>query len=110
MAKNLGVKVNHVRIILSGVAAFLAASTVAVVGMVGFVGLIVPHITRLLVGSNHRIMLPTSILMGGCVILFADTVGRTIAAPLEIPLGIIMSVIGGPFFLYLLRRGRKGMR
>ena len=107
MAKNLGLRVNGMRILLSGVGAFLAAATVSVVGMIGFVGLVVPHITRLLVGSNHRAMLPTGMVLGACVVLFADTLGRTIAAPMEIPLGIIMAILGGPFFLFLLRRGRK---
>lgn len=107
MAKNLGLRVNGMRILLSGVGAFLAAATVSVVGMIGFVGLVVPHITRLLVGSNHRVMLPTGMVLGACVVLFADTLGRTIAAPMEIPLGIIMAILGGPFFLFLLRIGRK---
>lgn len=107
MAKNLGLRVNGMRILLSGVGAFLAAATVSVVGMIGFVGLVVPHITRLLVGSNHRVMLPTGMVLGACVVLFADTLGRTIAAPMEIPFGIIMAILGGPFFLFLLRRGRK---
>ena len=107
MAKNIGLRVNGMRILLSGVGAFLAAATVSVVGMIGFVGLVVPHITRLLVGSNHRVMLPTGMVLGACVVLFADTLGRTIAAPMEIPLGIIMAILGGPFFLFLLRRGRK---
>ena len=107
MAKNLGLRVNGMRILLSGVGAFLAAATVSGVGMIGFVGLVVPHITRLLVGSNHRVMLPTGMVLGACVVLFADTLGRTIAAPMEIPLGIIMAILGGPFFLFLLRRGRK---
>lgn len=107
MAKNLGLRVNGMRILLSGVGAFLAAATVSVVGMIGFLGLVVPHITRLLVGSNHRVMLPTGMVLGACVVLFADTLGRTIAAPMEIPLGIIMAILGGPFFLFLLRRGRK---
>lgn len=107
MAKNLGLRVNGMRILLSGVGAFLAAATVSVVGMIGFVGLVVPHITRLLVGSNHQVMLPTGMVLGACVVLFADTLGRTIAAPMEIPLGIIMAILGGPFFLFLLRRGRK---
>ena len=92
MAKNLGLRVNGMRILLSGVGAFLAAATVSVVGMIGFVGLVVPHITRLLVGSNHRVMLPTGMVLGACVVLFADTLGRTIAAPMEIPLGIIMAI------------------
>ena len=107
MAKNLGTRVNLTRVFLSAVSAFLAASTVAVVGMIGFVGLIVPHVTRTLVGSNHKVMLPASLLLGAFVVLAADTIGRTIVAPIEIPVGIVMSVVGGPFFLFLLRRKRK---
>ena len=87
--------------------AFLAASTVSVAGMIGFVGLVVPHISRLLVGSDYKEMLPTSMLLGAVVLLAADTVGRTIVPGMEVPVGIVMSVTGGPFFLYMLRkRGR----
>ena len=107
MAKNLGIRVNASRICLSAVSAFLAASTVSVVGMIGFVGLVVPHIARMLVGSDYKVMLPTSILLGGVVLLFADTVGRTIVPGMEIPVGVVMSVSGGPFFLYMLRKRGK---
>lgn len=107
MARNLGVKVNASRICLSAVAAFLAASTVSVVGMIGFVGLVVPHISRMLVGSDYKVMLPTCILLGGITLLFADTIGRTAIPGMEIPVGIIMSVCGGPFFLYMLRKKGK---
>ena len=104
MAKSLGVKVNASRIFLSAVAAFLAASTVAVAGMIGFVGLVVPHIARLLVGSDYKVMLPVSMVLGADVLLFADTIGRTIVPGMEIPVGIVMAVSGGPFFLYMLRK------
>ncbi len=107
MAKSLGVNVSVTRVLLSAVSAFLAASTVSVAGMIGFVGLVVPHISRLLVGSDYKEMLPTSMLLGAVVLLAADTVGRTIIPGMEIPVGIVMSVTGGPFFLYMLRkRGR----
>ncbi len=107
MAKSLGVKVSGSRVLLSGVAAFLAASTVSVAGMIGFVGLVVPHISRLLVGSDYKAMLPTSVVLGALVLLVADTVGRTIVPGMEIPVGIVMAVCGGPFFLYLLRKKGK---
>ena len=107
MAKSLGVKVSGSRVLLSGVAAFLAASTVSVAGMIGFVGLVVPHISRLLVGSDYKAMLPTSVVLGALVLLVADTVGRTIVPGMEIPVGILMAVCGGPFFLYLLRKKGK---
>ena len=107
MAKSLGVNVNASRLFLSAVSAFLAAATVSVAGMIGFVGLVVPHIARLLVGSDYKAMLPTSMLLGAVVLLAADTVGRTIVPGMEIPVGIVMSVTGGPFFLYMLRKKGK---
>ena len=107
MAKNLGVRVNLSRIVLSGVSAFLAAATVSQIGMIGFVGLVAPHIARMLVGSDYKILMPTSILTGGVMVLLADTVGRTVWPGVEIPVGVVMAVSGGPFFLYMLRkRGR----
>lgn len=107
MAKNLGIRVNASRVCLSAVSAFLAAATVSVAGMIGFVGLVIPHIARMLVGSDYKVMLPTSILLGGAALLFADTIGRTIVPGMEIPVGVVMSVAGGPFFLYMLRKRGK---
>lgn len=107
MAKSLGVKVNLARVCLSAVSAFLAAATVSVAGMIGFVGLVVPHLSRLLVGSDYKVMLPTSVLMGAAVLLAADTLGRTLVPGMEIPVGIVMAVAGGPFFLYMLRKKGK---
>lgn len=104
MAKSLGVKVSLSRVCLSAVSAFLAAATVSVAGMIGFVGLVVPHISRMLVGSDYKAMLPTSVLLGADILLIADTVGRTIVPGMEIPVGIVMAVTGGPFFLYMLRK------
>lgn len=108
MAKSLGVKVNLARVCLSAVSAFLAAATVSVAGMIGFVGLVVPHISRLLVGSDYKAMLPTSVLLGAVVLLLADTLERTVVPGMEIPVGIVMAVVGGPFFLYMLRKAGKG--
>lgn len=107
MAKNLGINVNLSRIALSAVSAFLAAATVSVAGMIGFVGLVVPHIARMIVGSDYKIMIPTSMLLGAVVLLFADTVGRTLVPGMDIPVGTIMSMVGGPFFLYMLRKKGK---
>lgn len=107
MAKSLGVKVSLKRVLLSAVAAFLAAATVSVAGMIGFVGLVVPHIARLLVGSDYKVMMPVSVVLGAVVLLAADTVGRTVVPGMEIPVGIVMAVCGGPFFLYLLRKKGK---
>ncbi|MBD7908595.1 FecCD family ABC transporter permease [Sporosarcina gallistercoris] len=104
VAANLGESVNRIRILLSILAVFLAAISVAAIGMIGFVGLIVPHMARFLVGSNYKYMMPMSMALGALVLLVADTGGRTLFSPLEIPAGILMAVIGGPYFLYLMRR------
>ncbi|MDO5733067.1 MAG: iron ABC transporter permease [Eubacteriales bacterium] len=104
IARNLGENVNFDRILLSAVSAFLAASTVSVIGLVGFVGLVVPHIARMIVGSDYRHTLPMSMSIGASLTIFADTVGRSLKPGMEIPLGIIMTVCGGPFFLYMLRK------
>ncbi len=105
MAKSLGANVNKGRIFLSAVSAFLAAATVSIVGMIGFVGLVVPHIARMLVGSDYKALLPVSTLLGGLILLVADTAGRTLIPGMEIPVGIVMAMTGGPFFLYMLRKG-----
>ncbi|WP_291757703.1 FecCD family ABC transporter permease [Lysinibacillus sp. UBA5990] len=104
VATNLGESVTRIRILLSILAVFLAAISVAAVGMISFVGLIVPHMARLLVGSDYKYMLPMSMALGAIVLLVADTGGRTLFAPLDIPAGILMAVIGGPYFLYLMRK------
>ena len=103
-ARNLGFNVNLTRLAISSVAVFLAATSTAVVGVVSFVGLIVPHIGRMLMGSDHKYTIPFSIIFGAIVLLVADTIGRTIGGAIEIPVGVIMSIVGGPFFLYLLRK------
>lgn len=104
MAKNLGVRVNLSRVVLSGISAFLAAATVSQIGMIGFVGLVAPHIARMLVGSDYKRLLPISMLTGSLMVLLADTVGRSVWPGTEIPVGVMMSVFGGPFFLYMLRK------
>lgn len=106
-ARGLGVNVNLVRILISLVAVLLASISTAVAGAVSFLGLIVPHIGRILVGSDHRALVPFSMLAGAFTFLLADTIGRTVAAPYEVSASIIMSVIGGPFFIILLRRSKK---
>jgi len=103
-AKNLGLNVNLTRIVICSVAVFLAGISTAVVGVISFVGLIVPHIARMIMGSDHKYTIPFSIVLGGMVLLVADTLGRTIGGAIEIPVGVIMSIFGGPFFLYLLRK------
>lgn len=107
-ARSLGVNVTGSRIVISVIAVLLAGIATAVIGPVSFLGLIVPHIARLLVGSNHKVLIPYTLLLGAFTLLLADTVGRTIAAPYEISASVIMSVIGGPFFILLLRRSKYG--
>jgi iron complex transport system permease protein len=104
IAKGLGLRVEFTRIAMTALAAMLAASAVSVVGLLGFVGLIVPHATRLLIGSDYRYLLPGSALLGMAVVTFSDTFARTMFAPTELPVGIIMAILGAPFFLFLLRR------
>ena len=106
-ARSLGVNVNLMRIIISMIAVLLASISTAVAGVISFLGLIVPHIGRLLVGSDHRALVPFSALFGAFLFLLADTIGRTIAAPYEVSASIIMSVVGGPFFIILLRRSKE---
>lgn len=106
-AKSLGFNPNKQRLLISAAGVFLAGIATSFVGVISFVGLMVPHIARLLIGSNHKYLIPFSALLGSSVLMLADTLGRTITSPYEIPVGIVMSVIGGPFFLYLLRKGGK---
>lgn len=104
MARGVGLAVERTRVMLTALAALLAASAVSVVGLLGFVGLIVPHAARLMVGADHRVLLPAAALLGIAVLTLSDTAARLLFAPLELPVGILMAVIGAPFFLYLLRR------
>lgn len=106
-ARSLGVNVNTTRICISLSAVLLASISTAIAGAVSFLGLIVPHIGRILVGSDHKVLVPFSALAGAFTFLLADTIGRTIAAPYEVSAAVIMSVAGGPFFIILLRRSKK---
>ncbi|MCX5750082.1 MAG: iron ABC transporter permease [Candidatus Saganbacteria bacterium] len=104
MAMTLGVDVDRIRMFLLAVAALLAAAAVSVAGLIGFVGLLVPHFIRFLVGPHHRFLVLFSALSGMLLLVVADTIARTVLAPVEIPVGVVMAFIGAPFFLYLLRR------
>ena len=90
-------------------ATLVTAAAVTVSGVIGFVGLIIPHIMRLIVGPDHRILLPASALTGGIFLIFCDVIARTVLTQGEIPVALVTSLVGGPFFIYLLwRRKRKG--
>ncbi len=104
VATGLGLRIHLTRTILTALAALLAASAVCVAGLLGFVGLIIPHTARLLIGSDYRFLLPATAFLGAAVVIFSDTCARIIFAPIELPVGILMAALGAPFFLYLLRR------
>jgi len=104
MASHLGVEVVRVRRRVLLATALVIGASVAVSGLVGFVGLIVPHLLRLLVGSDHRLLVPASALLGAAFLVLADTLARTLLAPTELPVGALTALVGGPFFLVLLRR------
>jgi iron complex transport system permease protein len=105
-ASSLGVSVHHVRIFIYLASSLLTASAVSIAGSIGFVGLVVPHILRLMSGSDHRILLPASVLLGGSLLVVADTLSRTLMSPLQLPVGVLTAFLGVPLFLFLLRKGR----
>lgn len=105
-AQGLGLNTHRFRLFLIVTASLLASSTVSVVGLIGFIGIIVPHISRMLVGSDHKYLFPTTILLGAMLVCICDMIGRIIILPAELPVSIIMAVLGAPVFLMLLR-GKK---
>lgn len=107
-SKSLGLKVVKLRFMFLILAAVLAGSAISFAGLIGFVGLIIPHVSRLFVGYDNRILLPVSALLGGIFTLLCDLLARVLFAPFEIPVGIILSFLGGPFFIYLLLKGKRG--
>lgn len=105
-ARHVGVDVDRLRIVMLTLVAVLTASAVAVSGIILFVGLVVPHLVRMVVGPSHRVLLPASALGGATLLVVADLIARTIAAPAEVPLGVLTAIVGSPFFFWLLRRTR----
>jgi iron complex transport system permease protein len=108
-AMHLGMEVETLKRILLVAVALITAVSVSVAGIIGFVGLVVPHVARLIVGADHRIQLPVAALSGGIFVVLADTLARSVARPAEIPIGIITAAIGAPYFVYLLRRRKRSM-
>jgi len=106
-AAHLGIQVERGKIILLVLGALLTGAAVSVSGLVGFVGLVIPHVARLIFGPDHRILLPASALSGGIFLVLADLLARLLLAPSEIPLGTVTALIGAPFFIYLLRKSKK---
>lgn len=108
-AIQLGVSVEGLKLLSYLSASLIAAASVSVCGLIGFVGLIVPHGVRLIFGADHRLLLPSSALIGASYLILSDTLARTILAPVELPVGVVTAAFGGPFFVYLLKR-RKGLK
>ncbi|MBT2674672.1 FecCD family ABC transporter permease [Streptomyces sp. SD31] len=106
-ARHLGVDVERMRVALVLVVALLTAAAVSVSGVIGFIGLVVPHLLRMAAGPGHRFLIPGSALGGAVVLLAADLAARTVAAPAELPLGVLTALLGSPFFFWLLRRTRR---
>ena len=107
VAKSIGIDVKRIRVLVLMCSSLLTGSVIAFTGVIGFIGLVAPHMCRIIIGNDHRFLIPSSGLMGALVLLVADTVCRTVIQPAEIPVGILTSVIGVPFFLYLLIRKKR---
>lgn len=105
-AGSLGVDSKRLKIIIFFISSLLTAGAITLAGSIGFVGLVIPHLVRLIVGADHRILLPASALSGGALLIIADTLARTILSPQQLPVGILTALIGVPLFLYLLRRSK----
>lgn len=108
-AQHLGINLGKMQIIILIATSLATAGAVAVCGAIGFVGLIIPHIVRIFVGPDHRILLPLSFLAGGIFMIITDTIARTLMGSQEIPVGVITALFGGPFFLYLLKKKKEGL-
>lgn len=106
-AESLGMRARRVRLIVVIAASLSTAAAVAVSGLIGFVGLIVPHIVRLIAGNSYRVILPLSLFFGGAFLILCDLLGRTLISPAELPIGVITAFFGGPFFVVVLRSSRR---
>ena len=106
-AKSLGIDVEKVKKILLAVSSIMVAATVSISGIIGFIGLIIPHAVRMVVGPNHRILIPFSAIVGGMFMIICDTLARTLVPPMEIPVGAVTALFGSPYFLYLLYKSKK---
>lgn len=108
-ARSLGVEVERAKKVVFFTSALLTGAVVSVSGMIGFVGMLIPHAVRMVIGADHRLLLPASALVGGMFLMAADTVARTIMAPAEIPVGVVTALVGGPVFVYLLMYRKGGL-
>jgi iron complex transport system permease protein len=107
-ALHLGINIERSKQVLFVIASLLAGFSVSIAGMIGFVGLVVPHFIRMLVGADHRILMPAAFLAGGAFLIFCDTIARTIIAPVELPVGVVTGILGGSLFIYALAKKGSG--
>ena len=107
-ASSLGVRAARVRLVVVAAATLATAAAVAVTGLIGFVGIIVPHTIRLLAGSSHRLLAPLSLVAGAAFLILADLAARTVMAPAELPIGVVTAIVGAPFFALVLRDAAAG--
>lgn len=110
MAAHLGLPVERAKLAITALAALLVAAAVSISGLVGFVGLVAPHVCRITLGPRHRLLVPASALVGAIFVVLADLLARTVASPAELPLGVVTALVGGPFFLWLLRGAGRAYR
>jgi iron complex transport system permease protein len=108
-AHHLGVNTERLKKIMLSCATLITAAAVSISGIIGFIGLIIPHITRILVGPDHRILIPSSALAGAIILILCDTIARSVVRPIELPVGIITSLLGAPFFIYLIRKRKRAV-
>jgi iron complex transport system permease protein len=106
-AKSLGVNVEGTRVLVMVLASLMTAAVISFTGTIGFIGLVAPHICRMVVGGDNKFLFPVSGLLGAIILLFADTLARTIMAPVVLPVGVVTAFLGGPLFLYLITKRRK---
>jgi iron complex transport system permease protein len=106
-ARSLGLDVTRIRLLLVAAATLGTAAAVAVSGLIGFVGIVVPHLVRLVVSSSYRVILPLSVVVGGAFLVLADVLARTILSPAELPIGVVTAFVGAPFFALVLRTTRS---
>jgi iron complex transport system permease protein len=106
-AITMGLDVERIKLVFFIISSLMTAAVVSVCGLIGFVGLIIPHIARRFIGPDHRYLIPASAFCGAIFLILCDVAARKIAAPLELPIGVITAVVGGPFFIVLLRRARR---
>ena len=105
-ARSLGLPVERLRLLIIVAASLVTAAAVSYAGIIGFVGLVTPHLVRRLWGPDYRVLLPVSALAGGGMLVLSDLLARTLTRPTELPVGVVTTLLGGPFFLYLLRQSR----